>query len=182
MSLTLEKKHIYKKEFFSGDYVIYALKGIYRIEHIDVLSLTGTPDKYYVLSDSFNKTIHKTFVPVKTAIDMGMRTPTSPKVFEQLEEIVQSLELQPEEIKNNSNKKILSYETRIRKHGFIEMLHSYFCVHHDLRTTRREEKRYIQFLERLKNMICAEMSLVTGTSLELCLEHLESISKKYQSQ
>ena len=112
MSVALEKKHLYKKEFLPGDYVIYALKGIYRIEHIDVLSLTENPDKYYVLSDSFNKTIHKTFVPVKTAINMGMRKPANPKVFEQLEEIIQSFELKPEKITNNSNKKILSYETR----------------------------------------------------------------------
>ena len=182
MSLTVEKKHIYKEEFSPGDYVIYALKGIYYIEHLEILSLTGTPDKYYILSDSFNKTIHKTFVPVETASNMGMRSPTGPKAFWQLEETIQSLELNPEEMTNNSNKKILSYETRIKKHGFLEMVHSYFCVHHDLKSSKKQERRYVQFLERLKNMICGEMSLVTGKPLAFCHEYLNTISKKYQSQ
>ena len=182
VSLTLEKKDALKKEFSVGDYVSYALKGIYRIEHIEVLSLTGVPDRYYVLSHAFNKTIHKTFVPIKTASSMGMRSLTSRSVFKRLEETIQALELKPEEVKNNSNKKMKSYENRIKKYGLFEIVHSYFCVHHDLKMTKRGDRRYIQFSERLKELICEEMSLVTCESLDFCREQFATISRKYQSQ
>ena len=181
MDLSLDKKGIVGEKFSPGDYVSYALKGIYRVECIESLSLTGTLEDYYVLSNAFNKTIHKTFVPIKTATNMGMRLLTSRSVFESLEETVLGLELRPEEMKNNSNKKIRSYENRIQKQGLLEMVHCYFCVDHDLKMTRWEDKRYVQFLERLRDLICEEMSLVSRESLEVCRERFDIIAKKYQS-
>ena len=181
MDSLLDKKSVCTEQFSLGDYVSYALKGIYHIEHIETLSLTGAPDRYYVLSHAFNKTIHKTFVPVKTAVSMGMRLLADKNVFEQLEEIVSTLELQPEEMGKNSNKKIKYYEDRIKKRGLSETIHCFFCVDHDLKMTKREDKRYVQFLERLRKLICAEISLVSGEVLGVCQERFDAVAKKYQS-
>ena len=181
MGLILEKKGTSQEEFCSGNYISYSLKGIYRIEQVEVLSLTSTPDKYYVLSQVFDKTIHKTFVPVKTASSMGMRSLVDSKTLEQLEQRIEHLELLPEEFGHNSNKKVKSYEARIKEQGFFEMIHCYFCVNHDLKVTKREDRRYVQFMDRLRNLICKEMSLVCDRPLEVCLKRFDLIVKKYQS-
>ncbi|MCY4644194.1 MAG: hypothetical protein OXB88_06205 [Bacteriovoracales bacterium] len=183
MDLIVKKKKSNAKEEFSiGNHISYSLKGLYRIEHIETLSLMGSLDKYYVLSHAYNKTIHKTFAPVKNARELGMRPLTTIKTFDELKKIVQELELIPEEITNNSNKKMKSYEMRIKERGFTEMIHAFFCVYHDIKISKREDKRYIQFLERLKILICEEMSLTTGENLDTCKEYFESMTKKYQSQ
>ena len=181
MNTNLERATTERHEFSTDQYVSYALKGIYQIKRIETLSLTGTPDEYYILDHAFNKTIHKMFVPVKTAKNMGMRPIVNGTIFEQLEEIVCALELNPEKMSHNSNKKIKSYEMRIKKQGFSELIHAYFCVAHDIKITKREDRRYVQFLERLRDLICDEMTLATSESQKICQQRFSNITKKYQS-
>ena len=181
MNLTGEKKRSISENIFTpGDYISYALKGIYRVDQIEILIIAGVAAQYYVLSHVFHKTIHKTFVPLKRAVIMGMRHLVDKKISLKLEQIVESLDLKLEPLEVNSNKKIKCYEARIIKYGFLEMIHVYFCVLYDIKQTNRGEKRYAQFKNRLISTICEEMSLATGDSLAICSERFRLVVEKHQ--
>lgn len=165
-----------------GDFVSFSLKGIYQVEHIETLSLTGSPEDYYVLVDAFNKTIHKTYAPVNSAAVAGVRKLLNQKDIAKLESYIEDLELDLEPLENNSNKKMIAYEKRIKQRGFWAIVDVYFCVDFDLKKTKRLDKRYVQFLDRLETHIVQEISLVSGESIEQVEEKILPILKKFQNQ
>lgn len=171
-----------EKKFKVGDYVSFSLKGIYKVDHIETLSLTGTPEDYYVLVDAFNKTIHKTYAPINSATIAGVRGLIELKEIKKLESFIEGLELVVETLENNSNKKMIAYEKRIKQRGFWAIVETYFCVDFDLKKTKRMDKRYVQFLDRLETHIVQEIALVTGETVEQVEEKVVPILKKYENQ
>lgn len=176
----LEKQSAKKaSEFKVGDVIALSLKGHYKIETVEMMSFAGQPEPCYVLSSINDRTLHKTFVPKASAKGQGMRELASEKTIRGLEKFLKRFEVQPETLSWNSNKKMINYEKRVKKEGFLAAVDVYFCVLFDLKKTAREDKRYVAFLDRVKNFICFEISLSLGITIESAKDYFEEKSQVY---
>lgn len=176
-NLSTQKK---KVKFKVGDIIALSLKGFYRVEAIDKMAFAGTEQEVYILGNILEKTIHKTFLPVGAEKAQGARTLVKEKEITAAESKVESFELSFEPLKNNSNKKMIAYEKRVKVGGYWSMIEVYLNVCYDLYTTKRLDKRYVAFKDRVKELICSEIALVLDITKDSATERFQTIEKKAQ--
>lgn len=151
----LRRESLKKKELSVNDIIIFGLKGIYRVEGQIDIALGEKNEKCYELVKMYSQTIHKTYLPQKS-ISL-VRAPIKEILVEELESFVSKINIRPEPFEDNSNKKILAYEKRIKERGFLALIEVYLCVSIDLEVSGRNEKRYCQFKERIFGLIREEI-------------------------
>lgn len=164
-------------KFSVGENIGLSLKGFYRVDAIDSMDFAGSSQEVYILENVLEKTIHKTYLPVNAAGIQGARKLVSEKEIKIVEERLENFELNLEPLDNNSNKKMIAYEKRVKEGGFWEMVQVYLNVSYDLDKTKRLDKRYVAFKERVKDLICGEMTLALGISKEAAEEKFSTIQK-----
>ncbi len=181
---TLSTKKISNKtkKLEVGETIALCLKGYYRIEAVDKMSFAGSEQEVFILGNILEKTIHKTYVPVANAATQGARRLISEKDLKRFESQIESFELNLEPLNNNSNKKMIAYERRVKVGGFWQMIEVYLNVTHDLEVTKRLDKRYVAFQERVRELCCGEISLALEISHEAATDRFDKMIKKVKTQ
>ncbi len=168
-----------KAKFKTQDVLALSLKGHYRVEQVECMSLGSESQEYYVLGDINSKTIHKTYVPVALASAQGARELVSANELMKIDKFLGNLELRPEDLDSNSNKKMIAYEKRIKEQGFWALIDVYLCVDFDLKKTKRSDKRYVHFLSRIQDIVVSEVELSLGCTRDEANEFFESRIRKF---
>ena len=182
MSVQVERKKTKQQqsEFQIGQNVVYGLKGIYCIDAIEVMEMGGLSNECYVLTNIFDNTIHKTYLP-KNQASKQLREHIPPITLTDLKKFLNKMDLEPENFYQNSNKKIIAYEARIVKAGFHELYQAYFCVKVDLETNTKTDKRYFGFKDRLRNLIIEEIATANKCEKPEAAEIFDAAEKIFTS-
>lgn len=167
-----------EEQFKVGQIIALSLKGHYHIDSIESLDFGGTSQDVYVLSHIADKTIHKTFLPKKSASKQGARKLVDANELSKMGAFLNGFELSFEPLKHNSNKKMIAYDKRVKENGFWAMVETYLNVDHDIKETKREDKRYVAFLERLFELITLEISCSLSCDIEEAQDLFSSAIKK----
>ena len=178
MSLEVKNRaELSELAFKEGDVIVFGARGLYQVERLESMTVGESTQRCYVLKKRYSETIHKTYLPEQQVSSNGIRQPLSVQQFDGLSEVFKNLELSPESVENNSNKKMISYDKRIVAGGFDELVRVYFCVKYDIETTGRADKRYVQYMERLRLMMSEEIAFAKSITVDEAQEIFDSLAK-----